>query len=239
MNGSRRAPGLAVAGAIALILAGGVAGASVAKPRKPAVAAPADWTKRVTATPDGAFVLGNPAARVRLVEYISYTCSHCAHYAGASAQPLKAGYIAGGKAAVELRHAVRDPFDLTAALLARCGGASRFFGNTEAILAAQPQWLAKAEALDRSTLPTQMNDGIRALAKQTGLDALMRGRGFTAAQIDACLTDKAQQELLGTMTQASFAKISGTPSFELNGAMLDGVHDWASLEPRLRAAIAR
>jgi len=41
------------------------------------------------------------------------------------------------------------------------------------------------------------------------------------------------------MTSASFAKISGTPSFELNGTVLDGVHSWAALEPQLQAAVAR
>ena len=44
-----------------------------------AVAAPAGtkWSETIAASPDGYFVMGNPNAKVKLVEYGSYTCSHC------------------------------------------------------------------------------------------------------------------------------------------------------------------
>ena len=44
-----------------------------------AVAAPAgtSWSATVTQTPEGGFVMGNPQAKVKLIEYGSYTCSHC------------------------------------------------------------------------------------------------------------------------------------------------------------------
>ncbi|MCB8828310.1 DsbA family protein, partial [Escherichia coli] len=45
-----------------------------------AAAPAADWTRHVTQTAKGAFVLGNPAAPIKLVEYGSYTCSHCAAF---------------------------------------------------------------------------------------------------------------------------------------------------------------
>ena len=46
-------------------------------------AAPAavDWVDHVVATPDGGFLMGNPAARVKVVEYGSRTCPHCARFA--------------------------------------------------------------------------------------------------------------------------------------------------------------
>ena len=37
-----------------------------------------DWTTVVSATPEGGFVMGNPNAKVKLVEYGSMTCPHCA-----------------------------------------------------------------------------------------------------------------------------------------------------------------
>ena len=232
--------GVVIAAAMsALVLAAGIASAAPA-PRRTAASTPAatDWTRRTSMTEQGAYVLGNPAAKVRLVEYLSYTCSHCAHFVNEAETALKRDYISRGTAAVELRHAVRDPFDYAAALLARCGGAERFFGNTEAILAAQPQWLAKAEAYN-GPRPATVDEGLRAVAKASGLDQLMIGRGLTAQQIDACLTDDAQQATLGTMTEASFKRIQGTPSFEINGAVLADVHSWDMLEPQIKAALAR
>jgi len=39
------------------------------------------WVENVTATADGGFRIGNPNAKVKLVEYASLTCSHCADFA--------------------------------------------------------------------------------------------------------------------------------------------------------------
>src|SRR3546814_8942324 len=81
------------------------------------------WSQSVTTSPIGAFVAGNPAAKVRLVEYFSYTCHICADFTKASAVPLKTGCVDRGLVLFEYRNLVRDPVDMTAALLARAGGA--------------------------------------------------------------------------------------------------------------------
>ncbi|RYD40267.1 MAG: protein-disulfide isomerase, partial [Sphingomonadales bacterium] len=60
-----------------------------------ATPAPA-WSSTVTTTPIGAFLVGNPAAKVKLVEYFSYTCHVCADFAKAGTLPLKTGYIDRG-----------------------------------------------------------------------------------------------------------------------------------------------
>ena len=36
-----------------------------------------NWTMVVNATPAGGFMMGNPNAKVKLVEYGSLTCPHC------------------------------------------------------------------------------------------------------------------------------------------------------------------
>src|SRR3546814_3681804 len=50
---------------------------------------------------------------------------------------------------VEYRNLVRDPVDMTAAMLARCGGAKAFAANHQAIFAAQPIWLGKAAKMSK------------------------------------------------------------------------------------------
>lgn len=208
-------------------------------------AAPAakDWTAHVVATPAGAYVMGNPAAKAKLVEYISYTCDHCARFTGESAKPLKSGYVAKGATSVEFRHAVRDPVDFAAALLARCGGGKSFFRNSEAILAAQDGWFTAAAAYVKAQggkpLGASNDEVLRALARESGLKALMGRFGYSAAQLDACLTDKQQQKLVAAMTAEAWerAKIPGTPSFAINGRRVEGPPTWAVLEPALRAAL--
>ncbi len=206
-------------------------------------AKPLNWTATVTQTPSGAFVMGNPRAKVRLVEYISYSCSHCADFVGESKLPLKRDYVAKGLVAVELRNAVRDQFDLAAALLARCSGAPRFFGHTEALLASQSVWLGKAPAFYEKNgarlAKLAPNEGLKITARGVGLDELMKARGLTPAQIDACLVSKPAQMFVLGMTKEAFEtrKITGTPTFLVNDTQLQGAGHWAIIEPALKAAL--
>lgn len=205
----------------------------------PAFAAPrVDWTARVALSPIGGHVLGNPAAPTKLVEYVSYTCSHCAHFVGEASAPLKAGYVKGGKVSVELRNAVRDKYDLTAALLARCGGPKRFFGNHEALFANQDAWMEQLQAYDRGAAkPSEELAALRDIGRNTGLYALMGKRGFKPAQLDGCINNPASMKQVLAMTQEAWkkVKIPGTPSFTINGALAGG-SSWASLRDALPAA---
>ena len=195
-----------------------------------------DWTRRVTQTPQGAFVLGNPAAKTRLVEYVSYTCDHCATFSNESSAPLKSKYVANGGTAVEVRHAVRDPIDLAATVLARCTGPSRFFAAHEKLFATQEQWFgagvryaqANQAALEKAPGPER----VKMLAKAAGLAAIV---GLNDAQANACLSNTAQQTPVMAMTNEAWRtrSIPGTPYFLVNGAGVDNVTNWAALEPRL------
>lgn len=201
-------------------------------------AAPAkDWTRTVTRTAEGAHVLGNPAAKHRLVEYVSYTCPHCAHFVAEGTGPLKSGWIARGTLAVEVRNLVRDRFDMTAALLARCGGTARFFGNHEALFANQDAWLDKARAY-KPALPANASQAaaMADIADRTGLFALMEKRGVTPAQGRACLADAAALEQVLAMTRRAVEQdgVQGTPSFLVDGKLTQA-HDWAGLRPLLPA----
>lgn len=199
-------------------------------------AAPAiDWTKRVTQTPQGAFVLGNPAAKTRLVEYVSYTCSHCAAFSGEASVPLKSR-VASGSTAVEVRHAVRDPIDMAATLLARCTGPTRFFAAHEKLFATQEQWFERGvryaqgnqAALEKAAPAARL----QMLAKGAGLAPVL---GLTEVQANACLANQAGHKPVLAMTDEAWRtrSIPGTPYFLVNGQGADGVASWAALEPKL------
>lgn len=206
----------------------------------PAQAAPAkDWSRIVMLTKEGAHLIGNPAAKTRLVEYVSYTCPHCAHFVAEATAPLKAGWVAKGLIAVEVRNLVRDRYDLLAALLARCGGAAQFPGHHEALFAAQQEWMAKAMALEGNfpDYPASMGQGARMadIARRIGLVGLMEQRSVTAARSRACLADQKAVDMVLAMTRrASADAVQSTPSFLLNGKLADA-HDWARLRPLLPA----
>ena len=204
-------------------------------------APPVDWSRNVTQSAIGGYALGNPAAKTRLIEYVSYTCPHCGHYVTESSEPLKSGWVKPGTVVVEMRNAVRDRFDLTAALLARCGGKTKFFGNHLAIFANQKAWFDK---LNSYQLPPGTSDPVAAMkdvGRRTGLYDLLAKRGLTPAQLDVCLADQAQLKQVLAMTNNAWneVKIAGTPGFTLNGKLLENTATWDAVRQALPAAAAR
>lgn len=220
--------------------------AAPAQRAKPKLAAKApqarDWRTHVVQSESGAILTGNPAAKVKLVEYLSYTCPHCAHFVAESKAPLHDDLVRRGVVRVEFRHAVRDPLDMAAALLARCTGPQGFGAATQAIFAAQSTWYeqgaawwqANAESIKSQPELAQL----KAAAKGSGLAALMQKRGMSAAAIDRCFATPGDLAKLSAMTKSAWATIQGTPSFTVNGKSAGGAA-WSTLQPELRAAGAR
>ncbi|WNO53938.1 DsbA family protein [Stakelama saccharophila] len=205
----------------------------------PAQAGPkADWAATVATAADGAAVVGNPDAPVRLVEYLSYTCPHCADYVAESAEGLEP-MIADGTVAVTLRNAVRDPLDIAAAMLTRCAPRADFVGLHRAIFADQKALQDGARTVPGmySRVPKVTLAEVRAVAEGSGLTRLARESGMTADAVDACLTDEAAFERLRKEATGYWSVIRGTPSFAINGTLTDA-HGWAELKPELTAAAA-
>ncbi|MDZ3830555.1 MAG: thioredoxin domain-containing protein [Sphingopyxis sp.] len=206
------------------------------------LAAAAPWSTMISTSAIGAHVVGNPAAKVRLIEYYSYTCSHCAHFAALAAAPLKSQYVDKGLVVVEYRNLVRDPVDMTAALLARCGGERAFMGNHQAIFAAQPSWLGKvqkaSEAQMQSWYEGSVGERAHKIANDTGLAALMHGRGYSPAQLNACLNSEVAQAELTAMTNIgqNADRVRATPTFFINGRQTDA-NQWPALKTPLDLAL--
>lgn len=209
-----------------------------------AIAAPAgqQWADTITTTEDGGFLMGNPNAPVKLVEYASLTCSHCAEFAEKGVPALKEKYISRGTVSLELRNYVRDPIDMTAALLSRCGGAGPYYQLTEQMFATQADWLNRFQSLGEAgfqqiqSLPPAQQ--FAALAKAGQLDQFVQQRGVSSQKAGQCLADKAEVDKLVAMNKRANEeyKLTGTPMFLINGQVVQDAAAWEALEPKLRAA---
>jgi protein-disulfide isomerase len=212
--------------------------ATLAAPVRRAPATAANWTRTVVATPEGGFRMGNPNAKVKLVEYGSLTCGHCAAFSRAGYASLVGTYVRSGKVSYEYRNYVLNGLDVAASLVARCGGPSRFFPVADRLYATQPQWMGRLQALTAAqkaqlgALPE--NQRLGRLAETVGLTQLAAQYGIAPAQSKRCLADQASLDRLGKMSEVASAQgVEGTPTFFLNGANI-GTHTWATLEPILR-----
>ena len=210
------------------------------------VAAPnnGDWSTVVSQTPEGGFVMGNPNAKVKLIEYGSLTCPACAAFAEQGEKPLVDNYVKKGLVSFEFRNFVRDPYDITAALISRCGGASSFFGLTRAFYASQQDWMGKIQTADPAQMEALQSQGpqaqFKALSTLAGFPAFASMRGVPKAKTEACLADPAAASQLVQMNSDAVANhnVQGTPTFILNGATLEGASQWPLLEPKIKEALA-
>ena len=208
-----------------------------------AAATPArDWTAVAGKTPTGAFLIGNPRAPIRLVEYASMTCPHCAHFSMESAPVLKDRWIRSGQVSLEFRHFVFNPLDLGAVVLARCAGPARFAATTAFIYQTQGEWL------DRGSQYQQANGQrlgmypplaqLRALVDGAGLTDAIVARGLSRAAVDTCFADGAEIDRITAMAAHLPPGVDSTPSFFVNGKLVAHV-GWPELQQQLRAAGAR
>jgi protein-disulfide isomerase len=242
---------LALAGAACVALAacnaekGPANGAAATGVAATPVKAPAngDWSAIVSQTPEGGFVMGNPNAKVKLIEFGSMTCPHCAEFEEKGGQALIDNYVKKGLVSFEFRNFVRDPYDITAALIARCGGPASFFGLTRAFYASQKDWIGKIQTADPATLQALESQGpqaqFKALSDIAGFPAFAVMRGVPKAKTEACLADPAAATQLVQMNTdaVSTYNLAGTPTFVINGETVPDTATWDLLEPKIKAAL--
>jgi protein-disulfide isomerase len=223
-----------------LLTAAGEAAAPKKAPAAPARTAPAarDWARFVAPTPEGGFRIGNPAAPLKLVEYGSFTCIHCAHFAAEGFPAILRDYVRPGKVSFEFRNFVRDPYDMAGALLARCASPANFFPLAERIFLTREQWIPKLQALtpeqtqQLNALPVPQR--MVRFAAIAGFTSLAAQSGIPAARAQQCLTNKAGLDKLVAMRELATNRYSlqATPTFLINGRNSE-VYDWPSLQPLL------
>ena len=194
-----------------------------------------------TVTPEGGHVIGSPKAKVKLIAFESYTCHFCAKFEQEGAPPLKLAYVQTGKVSLEVRHFVRDPVDLTAAMLSECVPPSKFFNVHRALFLNFQKWtalFATASQAQRDRWSSKDQGAARrSIASDFGLYQYVESQGLTRPQADKCLNDNALAKRLADQTKAYDEKfnLTGTPSFAINGVLLEATHDWATLAPQIAA----
>ncbi|HET9354180.1 MAG TPA: thioredoxin domain-containing protein [Sphingomicrobium sp.] len=217
-------------------------------PEVTAAAVPApnngDWSTIVTKTAEGGFLMGNPNAKVKLVEFGSMTCPHCAEFEHQGGKALIDNYIKKGLVSWEFRNFVRDPLDMTATLLARCGGEANFFGMTRTLFHDQKNWFSKVQGADQAQLQALQSmppaQQFSTMANLAGLKTFAAQRGVPRAKADQCLGNQAEIDQLVQMNSDAVSgfSIPGTPAFLINGSLVEQTSSWETLEPKIKEALA-
>ncbi len=149
--------------------------------------------------------VGDPDAPVKIVEYMSMTCPHCAAFHEDTFKQIVTDYVDTGKVQFIMREFPFDPRATAAIMLARCAPEENFFPMVDVLLQQQSNW-ARAQN-----------------AAQALLD-ISKSAGFTQETFEACLTNQKLVDDVNTVRQKAAEEfgVNSTPTFLINGKRYSG-----------------
>ncbi|POO56429.1 DsbA family protein [Agrobacterium rosae] len=149
--------------------------------------------------------LGDVNAPVKIVEYMSMTCPHCAHFHNTTFDEIKKKYIDTGKVYFVIREFPFDPRAAAAFMLARCAPEQQYYPFVSMLFKQQQSW---ATAQDARAALLQMS----------------KMAGFSQETFEACLTNqKLLDDVNATMQRgATEFGVNSTPTFIINGKRYAG-----------------
>ncbi len=166
--------------------------------------------------------LGDPNAKVKVVEYASLTCSHCAAFNENTFEQFKEKYIDTGKVHYTLKEFLTPPEQVAAAgfLLARCAGEDKYFTVVDALFRGQQEMFQTGDV-------------------RGGLLRVAQSAGMTEDQFNACVQDEKALTALNARVDKAIRQdgITATPTFLVNGKKVkEGEISMAELDAAIAEA---
>uniref|UniRef100_B0T001 DSBA oxidoreductase n=1 Tax=Caulobacter sp. (strain K31) TaxID=366602 RepID=B0T001_CAUSK len=178
--------------------------------------------KKDAATADD-MSLGNANAKVTVIEYASASCVHCGRWNNEVFPAFKAKYIDTGKVHYVYREFLTPPVQVAAAsfLLARCAGKDKYFSVIDSVYHSQEEMFSTGDYR-----------GV--------LLRIAQSAGLNEEQFNACVNDEKAIKALNDRVAKyeADAKITGTPTFVINGKKAGGDDGGEQSIAQLDAAIA-
>ncbi len=191
----------------------------------PAMAQEAAASSEAGRVPD--MVLGKADAPVKVVEYASFTCPHCANFHEEVFDKLKANYIDTGKVHFTYREVYFDRYGLLAAMIARDGGPAKYFAISDVLYSSQRDWLASQD--DKTIVDNLRKIGLKAGLDKDKVEGTITEFETCVADLKACMaTDNIAGAMVATyQTNATKDGVTGTPTFIINGETYSGEMNYA------------
>ena len=189
-------------------------------------------------------VLGNPEAKVTLIEYASPTCPHCAAWSNDVLPAFKEKYVATGKVKFIIRPFARNTLDAAIFMLAEHAAKAFDAGTNVSTDPSAPSSEPSAEpaAPDPSNPSGYSQSAIEAYENVLATFFKTQGEwavaadplvalkkvtaqlGFSEEAFNLALTDQALFEGIDSMRKQAIDEfdLQGTPTFYLNGKTLGG-----------------
>ena len=153
------------------------------------------------------FVIGNEDAKITIIEYASLSCSHCADFHVNTLETLKKEYIDTGKVKMVFRDYPFNYPALLGSMVLRCIPENYRYDYMNALFKLQTDWVNKK---NKKTIQE--------------LYKIMQSGGMTKDEYDVCIynTELENEILKGVMEAQNQFNIKSTPSFIINGKLIEG-----------------
>ena len=153
------------------------------------------------------FVIGNEDAKITIIEYASLSCSHCADFHVNTLETLKKEYIDTGKVKMVFRDYPFNYPALLGSMVLRCIPENYRYDYMNALFKLQLDWVNKK---NKKTIQE--------------LYKIMQSGGMTKDEYDACIynTELENEILKGVMEAQNQFNIKSTPSFIIDGKLIEG-----------------
>lgn len=185
------------------------------------------WADVASKTEAGGYLIGNADAKIKLIEFMSLTCSHCAEFADQGSAEMREKFVNTGQVSYELRNFVRDPQDMAGTLLTQCGAPEKYWEMTDAMLGVQKAMYDRLKATPEAqmkaanALPPETR--FIQIAKNAGLTDVALAKGLDPAAAQTCLADSANSGKIAARVSGYLKeyKLTGTPAFFINGKPIE------------------
>jgi protein-disulfide isomerase len=166
--------------------------------------------------------MGDPNAPVKIIEYSDFQCPYCARFTKETEQALIDAYIATGKVYFEYHSfgAFIGQESVRAAEAAYCAGDQGKFWEMHDTLFANQKGENQGDFADKY---------LNAFAKSLSLDM----NAFN----DCFNSGKYANQVSKDGTQAAQAGVQATPSFVINGKLLEGAQPFSAFQAAIEAAL--
>lgn len=175
-------------------------------------------TEKVDASPDNDAVLGDVNAPVTIIEFSDFQCPFCERFYTETLPLLKTNYIDTGKVKLIYRDYPLDfhPMAQKSAEAAECVRAK---GGDEGF------WKYHDQIYENQASLT--NDNLKKWAKELGYN------------IDTCLdSGEKTSEVLKDLSDGESYGVTGTPTFFINGQVIEGAYPYATFQEVIDAELA-
>ena len=149
--------------------------------------------------------IGDDSASIKMIEFASLTCGHCAKFHNEVFPLIKKDYIDTGKISFIYRDFPLDKFALKASVIARCSGSDRFFSFLRVLYNKQKDW-------------TRTQDPFKSLLKIAKLGGLKND------EIKVCVGNKSIEDgiLKERLNSTKTYEIKATPTIYFNEEKYEG-----------------